>query len=356
MSKKKAINFTVFVLMLGCLALLFTGCGKDDRSKQVMVFNYGEYLDMGLIQQFEKETGYEVLYEEFQTNEDMYSKFSANTASYDVICCSDYMIQKLLNEGHLLPIDFDQMQYESNIGKDFWDFSEAFDPGNKYSVPYFCGTVGILYDKTSVDPEIVKSWEALWDKDYSERIIMSNSIRDCFLPALKLKGYSLNTSSESELREAQQMLIDQKPIVQAYLVDETRDEMIAGNADMAMVFSSEAYYAFEYNDKLAYYVPDEGSNFWIDSWVIPDSCQNKDGAQEFIDFLCREDVAMTNFMFALTETPNQAVIDQLDSEFRNNEALFTPKEVMDRCEAYISLDDSTYDLYSRLWKEIKSAN
>ena len=183
---------------------------------------------------------------------------------------------------------------------------------------------------------------------------MQNSVRDSFVPALRLLNYDINTENETELNEAVDLLIKQKPLVYAYYVDETADEMAAGNAAMALVYSGEAATAMELNDDLSYTVPKEGSNLWIDSWFIPKSCKNQENAEKFLDFLCRGDVAMKNFDYVCYATPNLAVIDQLDEETLSDTTIFPSQETLDNCTVYKQFVESTTSLYSYLWKKLKS--
>ena len=221
-------------------------------------------------------------------------------------------------------------------------------------MPYFYGTLGILYNTTMVSEEETESWNILWDDRYRDTIIMQNSVRDSFVPALRLLGRDINTEDETDLRDALSLLVDQKPLVYAYYVDETADEMIAGNAALALVYSGEAATAMESNADLSYTVPKEGSNLWIDSWFIPADITHKENAEKFLDFLCREDVAMLNFDYVCYATPNQAVVDALDEDTRNDTTIFPPDDVFANCTVYKQLGSDTTELYSYLWKTLKS--
>ena len=359
--KKKLISVIMTVIFL--LGLL-GGCGaaseEDDGpaadapvgKNTIVVLNYGEYIDTSVLRTFEKETGIKVLYEEATTPEEMYSKYTASTIPYDLICTSDYMAERLIKEGEAVEIDMDRMQYVKNIGERYWKMARAFDPENKYTIPYFWGTVGILYN-TSMVKEPVDSWKILFDGSHSGEIIMQNSIRDAYMCPLKYMGYSLNTTDRGQLAEAQEMLLEQKPDVEAYFVDEVREEMLAGNASLAVCYSGEAYLANEYDENLEYVVPKEGSNVWIDTWVLMKKGKNKDGAQTFLDYLCREDIAAKNFEYIYYPTPNMAVYDSLDEETKADTLIFPEDEVLDKCEVYKTLDSDTTALYSRMWKELK---
>ncbi len=345
----------MFLLMVLAIFGLSAGCGKKDSPNTLTVLNYGKYLEPKILDMFEEETGIKVEYEEYITPENMYTKYKAGAIDYDLICTSDYMIEKLIQENEVLEMDYNKIPLAENLEQTYFDFSKSFDPENKYTLPYFFGTVGILYNKDMVDEIKVDSWDILWDKEYSGKIIMADSVRDSFMVALKRLGYSLNTSEEDKLREAQKLLIEQKPMVYSYLVDEAQDEMIAENAAMAVVYSGEAGYALEYNDKLAFSVPKEGSNMWIDSWFIPKSAKHIENAEKFLNFLCREDIAMLNFDYVYYATPNTQVKAALEPALQENTTIFPSKEILDNCEVLKPLDDETTMKYNLYWKEIKSA-
>ena len=288
------------------LSSLLTGCGSSGgENGEVIVYNWGEYIDPETISMFEEETGIKVVYDEFETNEIMYPKVEAGATAYDVICPSDYMIQKMIDHDLLAEINFDNIPNITNIGQQYFDQSKEFDPENKYSVPYCFGTVGILYNKTMVDGPI-DSWSVLWDEKYADNILMQDSVRDAFMVSLKLNNFSMNTLDESELEIAKNALIDQKPLVQAYVIDQVRDKMIGGEAAIGVIYSGEAIYTQRENADLEYVIPKEGTNVWIDSWVIPKNAPNKDNAEAFINFMCREDIALMNFEYITYSTPNTA--------------------------------------------------
>lgn len=270
--------------LAACLIASMSGCGsgKTDSGNTLYVYNWGEYIDPTVVDDFEKETGIHVVYDEFETNEVMYPKIDADPSSYDVVCPSDYMISKMIKNNLLAPLDMSRIPNIKNIGETYLKQSEAFDPGNKYSVPYTWGTIGILYNtKMVTDP--VDSWKILWDKKYDDNILMQDSVRDLFAVGESLLGYSLNTTDRGELEKVRDLLIEQKPIVQAYVVDEVRDKMIAGESAMGVIFSGEAEYTREENPDLDYVIPKEGTNIWIDSWVIPAGSKHKDAAMEWIN-------------------------------------------------------------------------
>lgn len=356
--KKKLITFSLLfafsLSLLGACGNNSTGNNEESSEKTLTVLNYGKYMDESVIKQFEAETGIDIKYEEYESPEEMYTKYKAGAIDYDVICTSEYIIQKLISEGEVLEQDYSALSNYGNLDKDLLKIAQSYDPENTYTVPYFYGTVGIVYDTTKVSEEEVSTWNVLWDEKYKNEIIMMNSVRDAFIPALKLSGYGINETSESNLRDALQLLDEQFPIVYAYFVDEIGDEMISGNAQLALIYSGEAAYAMDYNENLAYTIPDEGSNLWIDSWFIPKTCQNEEAAMMFIDFLCSHDAAMTNFEYVYYASPITSVVEALDEEVRNNEAVIPSKESLTQCEVFTSIDDNKTALLNHLWQELKS--
>ena len=329
---------------------------KDGTSKngQVIVYNWGEYIDPEIIDLFEEETGIDVIYEEFETNEIMYPKIQSGAIAYDVVCPSDYMIQRMIENDLLAEINYDHIPNLKYIGDNYMKMSRQFDPENKYSVPYLWGTVGILYNKKMVD-EPVDSWGILWDKKYEDSILMQDSVRDAFAVALKYLGYSLNSTDLDELEAAKNLLIEQKPLVQAYVIDQVRDKMIGGEAALGVIYSGEALYCQQENPDLDYVIPKEGTNIWIDSWVIPKNAKNVENAEAFINFLCRPDIAKMNFDYITYSIPNTAGRDLIDDEsLRNSPIAFPDDSKLENCETFRFLGDDNDALYNRLWREIKS--
>ena len=345
------------VLLMTCfLSFVLSGCGKSagGENGEVIVYNWGEYIDPETITMFEQETGIKVVYDEYETNEIMYPKVEAGATAYDVLCPSDYMIQKLIENDLLQEIDFDQIPNVKNIGQQYFDSSKEFDPENKYSIPYCFGTVGILYNKTMVD-EPIDSWSVLWNEKYADNILMQDSVRDAFMVALKLKGYSMNTLDENELNEAKQILIDQKPLVQAYVIDQVRDKMIGDEAAIGVIYSGEAIYTQRENENLEYVIPKEGTNVWIDSWVIPKNAPNKENAEKFIDFMCRDDIALMNFEYITYSTPNDAARELIeDEEIKNSPIAFPDLSQYSNLETFHYLGSDGDALYNELWKEVKA--
>lgn len=365
-SKKKAVQkesnskFRIFkpaIILIVIAALIvgsFAGMKTTSGKNTLNVYNWGEYIDPEVITMFEKETGIDVVYDEFEMNEEMYSKVETGAVKYDVVCPSDYTIQRMIEADLLAELNYDNIPNIKYIGKDYLQSAEAFDPGNKYAIPYCWGTVGILYNKTMVD-EPIDSWSAIFDEKYKNNILMINSVRDAMGIALKYLGYSLNSTDRDELEEATNLLKEQKPLVQSYVVDQVRDKMIGNNAAIGIIYSGEAIYTRRENPDLEYVVPKEGSNIWIDGWVIPKNSENKENAEKFINFLCRPDIALLNFDYITYSTPNTAARDLIeDEDIRNSTIAFPDSATISNCETFKYLGDAMTAYYDDKWREVLS--
>ena len=357
-------------LLSGCGASGNTGTSGTDSAAsgsadggELYVYNWGEYIDEDVISQFEEETGITVVYDLFETNEEMYPVIEAGAVNYDVVCPSDYMIQKMRENDLLAELNFDNIPNIDQIDPAYMEMSQAFDPENKYSVPYCWGTVGILYNTKLLDELGVPAptkWADLWDERLSGEILMQDSVRDAFMVALKKDGYSMNSESKDELEQAKQELIDQKPLVQAYVIDQVRDKMIGGEAAIGVIYSGEMLYiqdevaslGLDYD--LEYVIPEEGTNLWLDSWVIPKNAKNKENAEKWIDFMCRPEIAKANFEYITYPTPNKGAFELLDEDMQNNKAVFPDIDFLKDSEVYQYLGDDTDAIYNELWKEVKA--
>ncbi len=333
------------------------------HSDELYVYNWGEYIDESVITQFEEETGIHVTYDLFETNEEMYPVIEAGAVRYDAVCPSDYMIQRMAENRLLAEINFDNLPNLKHIDPVYLEMSREFDPENRYSVPYTWGTVGILYNTKLIEEKnlpVPRRWSDLWNPAYAGEILMQDSVRDAFMVALKSLGYSMNTEDVKELAEARDLLIAQKPLVQAYVIDQVRDKMIGGEAALGVIYSGEMLYLQEevasqnLDFTLEYVIPEEGTNLWIDSWVIPANARNKENAEKWIDFLCRPDIALKNFEYITYATPNRAAKALLDESLQNNKAIFPDMESLAQSEVYRYLGDETDAVHNSLWKEVKS--
>ncbi len=343
---------SIVVSVLLILMILFAGCAKNSGEK-VYVYNWGEYMDPEVRKLFKEETGITVVYEEFEQNEDMYTRVQSGAVSYDVICPSDYMIQKMIDNDLLYQPNFDNIPNLKYIDESYLVSAQEYDPGNKHSVPYTWGTLGILYNITMVD-ETIDSWEVLFDDKYSGEILMIDSVRDAFAIALQYLGYDLNSTDETELEEAKALLKGQYPLVQAYVIDQVRDKMIGGEAAIGVIYSGEAIYTSRENPDLEYVVPKEGSNVWIDGWVIPKNSKNKENAEAFINFMCKPEIALMNFDYITYSTPNSGAWDLIEDEgIKNSPVAFPSDEILDRCTAFRYLGEEMEAIYIQKWNEVK---
>lgn len=328
---------------------------KTISTGSLKVYNWGEYMDPQVLELFEKETGISVTYDEYETNESMYPIIAKGAADYDLICPSDYMIQKMSDEGLLEPINWSRIPNAKNIDDQYFEFARGYDENNTYSMPYLWGTVGILYNKKMVKGPI-DSWGVLWDTRYQDDILMQKSVRDAFGVALKYLGYSLNTTDEAQLDEAKQKLLEQKHsgVVQAYVVDEVRDKMIAGEAAMGVIYSGEALTCMEENEDLAYVIPKEGSNLWMDNFAIVKGAKNKENAEKFLNFLCRPEIMKMNFEYITYSVPSSKARELLPDEYKNSTIAFPALDSLKNCEVlkYVGKDGDS--LYNQKWKEIMS--
>lgn len=372
---KKSVLYSCAGALLLSALLFVPSCGKKDGGAEtgsqaasesenvVDVYNAGEYIDPEVPKMFEKETGIKVVYDTFETNEEMYPVIEAGGVVYDVVCPSDYMIEKMLQNHLLQEVDFSKVPNIKEIGADYMKMCEQFDPGNRYVVPYTTGTVGILYNKRMFDKLGVPyptKWADLWNPKLKGEILMQDSVRDAFMVALKKEGHSMNTVSDKDLDEALQDLIRQKPLVQAYVVDQVRDKMIGEEAACGVIYSGEILYVqgeLEGTDvEVDYAIPEEGTNVWFDGWVIPKNAKHKENAEKWMNFLCRPDIAAKNFEYITYPTPNTGALKLLDKKYTENKALFPDmKELLKKSEVYTYLGEKNEAKYNNRWKILKAS-
>lgn len=340
----------VLVTLILCLALLSV---QALAGGVVNVFNWEDYINEEALKLFTEETGIKVNYMNFTTNEDMLVQVRANPESFDVVFPSDYCVERLVQENLLEELNYENLPNAAQIID--WLKDPAYDKGGKYSVPYMWGTVGILYNKDMVK-EDVNSWGILWDHKYDKNVFMLDSIRDSMGLTLKYLGYSMNTRNPIELEEAKDMLIKQKAegVVKAYQVDETKDKMVNNEAALAVVWSGDAQYSIDLNDKLAYSIPDEGSNIWVDAMVITKGATNKENAEKFIDFMCRPEIAKMNCETIRYSSPNKGAIELMGDEYISNTTMNPSEEKLKKCEFFNDISDFI-NIYNTLWLEIKNA-
>lgn len=348
-----------FSVLLMAMVLIFTmvltsSCGGTAKNGEVYVYCYGDYYDQNIISKFEEETGIKVIQDTYDTAEEMYTVVKNGSASYDCLCTSDYMIEKMLCNDMLDELDFDNIPEIKNIDDIYMEKSRNFDPRNKYSVPYQAGVAGILYNKKMVGNTKIDSWNVLWDKTFSQKIVMPDSVRDAFQIALNKKGYSLNEKNPTAIKEAADELMKQKGLVYKYANDSARDLIADGSAAIGVVWNGEYCYTKDLNENVEFVVPKEGSEFFIDSWVVSKDAKNKENAEKWINFLSRPDIAAINFEYLHYTMPNKSAMKNVDKELIKNEAVFPSKDTLDRCESLRMLDDDAMDTYSKYWKKVKS--
>ena len=332
-----------------------------DQGVEINVYNWGEYIsvdegeegDFDTIAEFEKLTGINVNYTTFASNEELYAKLKSGGFTYDVIIPSDYMAGRLINEGMVQKLNFDNIPNIEWIDSKF--LGSAFDPQNEYTVPYTWGYVGIIYNKTLVDPEDdVNTWDILWDEKYAKNILMFNNSRDAFAIAQFKNGFSVNTSDERELEIAADTLREQKPLVQSYVMDEIFDKMGGGEAALAPYYAGDAVTMMADNPDLGFAIPREGYNYFIDSMCIPTTATHKEAAEMFINFMCETEVALRNIEYICYSTPHTGALEALPEEVRNNPIFYPSDEELSVAEAYNALPESATRTIDALWTDIMS--
>ncbi len=346
---KRMISLVIVSAMALTMMAGLAGCGSDGR-KKIYVYNCGEYINEEVLSIFEKEyPEYKVVYDTYATNEEMYQKVVSSGVSYDVLVPSDYMIERMIKEDRLMEIDTAKLENYSKLNPSL--LGKEFDPEGKYSVPYMWGTLGIVYN-TKLVTEPVDSWSILWDKKYDGQILMLESVRDTIGFTLKMLGYSMNTTSETEVNEARDKLLEAKDLYADWGVDTVKDPMKSGSYAMTVNWSGDAVDMISENPDLAYAVPKEGSNVWIDCMVIPKNSQNPEGALKFIDFLCRTDIALMNSEEIGYSTPQTEAMDQVDESLKNNPVYNPSQEILDKCEVFVDLGDAL-SYYNAAWEKIR---
>ena len=347
----------VAVLLVGTMLV----AGRNAGQRVVNVCSWGEYIDEELITRFEEETGILVNYQTAESNEALYSLLKSGAGDYDVIVPSDYMISQLIEEEMLEELDYSAIPNFQLIDQRFRNL--PYDPENKYTVPYAWGTVGIIYNTTMVD-EPVTSWEVMFSDKYAGNVLMFRNSRDAMATALLYLGYDLNTTDEAQLREAQQLLVDAKKrgVYQSFVMDEIYGKMEGGNAAIGAYYAGDFLSMQENNEDLAFVVPDEGSNWFVDAMCILKDAPHRDEALEWINFIASTEANLANMDFIWYASPNSEALEgypayyeenyeeELDEETYN--IMAAPADVLDRCQMYVSLPTETRTLYTKLWTEL----
>lgn len=351
---KKLLN-AVIALLLAVGVLFFLRHRLEASSgmtggNTIVFYNWGDYIDPALISEFEEETGYRIIYETFDSNEAMFSKVQQGGTTYDILVPSEYMIEQLMENDMLQPLNYNLLPNIKNIDSRFMDLS--FDPGNKYSVPYFWGTLGIVYDPNKVGREI-HHWDDLWADDLRNKILLIDGAREVLGIGLQSLGFSLNDTDETALAVATAKMKALMPNVIALAADEIKMHLVQDEAPIGVTFSGEAAMAMDENEDLVYVVPEEGSNIWFDNIVIPKNAKNVEGAHALIDFLMRPEIAARNAEYIGYSTPNKAAFDLLDPEITSDEAFYPSDETISHLEVYANLGQESLIHFNDLYLEIK---
>lgn len=333
--------------------LAFSGCGGNSDKVTLNVYNWGEYIDTSVISDFENTYNIDVNYTTYASNEEMYAKVSSGAASYDVVIPSDYMISKMIEEDLLAELDFANIPNYSLIGEEYKNLE--FDPENKFSVPYTWGTTVIMYNKNFVDAADVadESLDILWNEKYSGQILMFDNPRDAFGIALTKLGYSMNSTDPAEWEAAAEELKAQKPLLQAYVMDQIFDKMSSGEAAIAPYYAGDAFIIQDGNPDIDYFLPKEGANMFVDSMCVLKNSQHKAEAEAFINFMCETETAVKNAEMIGYATPHIEAKKALDPSITGNSVVYASAEVLKNTEVFLNLNHEISILQSKLWTDIK---
>lgn len=347
-------------LMIGIIAIilvLFFGVRQMEKAsgmagaKVLNIYNWGDYIDPELLTKFEKETGYKVNYETFDSNEAMFTKIQQGGTSYDITIPSEYMIQKMIKEKLVVPLDHGRLKGLNNIDANFLD--QSFDPKNTYSIPYFWGTLGIVYNDKFIKAEDMKTWDDLWRPELQDKLMVIDGAREVMGLGLNSLGYSLNSKNDKELNEAFEKLKKLTPNIKAIVADEIKMYMANEEAQVAVTFSGEAVDMMDQNEHLHYVIPEEGSNLWFDNIVIPKTAKNIDGAYDFINFMLRPENAAQNAEYIGYSTPNEKAKALMPKEIVEDPQFYPSQELIKHLEVYEDLGAKYLGIYNDLFLELK---
>lgn len=350
----KKVALGVGVLVAVAIAVFSISRFASINSKPVLrVFNSGEYVDTQLIDRFEKENNCKVVYETYDSNESLYTKLQSGS-EYDIVVPSDYMIERLIKEGYLQKINWSKIKNKDKIVPKILNMN--YDKKQEYSVPYYWGSVGIVYDKTKVNKKDLKQgWDILKNKKYSGDIYMYDSERDSFMVALKSLGYSMNTKDKNQLKQAYNWLMEQnKTMKPVYVGDDVIDNMISGNKAMAVVYSGDGAYIISENENMDFFIPDQGSNVWVDSMVVTKYCTNTDLAYKFMDFFLQKDVAIQNTEYIGYDSAVLSAYEYFrDVEYKGNPGC-APDTSNPKNEEFGYQEKEIKSYCAGLWTKVKS--
>ncbi|MHC5268385.1 ABC transporter substrate-binding protein [Enterococcus sp. LJL98] len=352
---KKLQSLIIGILLI--LLVLFFGVKQLEKSSGMAgaevlnIYNWGDYIDPDLLKQFEQEYGYKVNYETFDSNEGMFTKLSQGGTSYDITIPSEYMIEKMMEENLVQKLDYRKIQGIENIDPRFLNMS--FDPENQYSVPYFWGTLGIVYNDKFIDGEEMTKWADLWNPALRNNLMMIDGAREVIGIGLNTLGYSLNSKNDEELAESVTLLRELMPNVKALVADEIKMYMVNEETPVAITFSGEAADMMDQNEHIHYVIPEEGSNVWFDNIVIPHNAKNVKGAYDFINFMLRPEIAAQNAEYIGYSTPNKEAMKLLPAEITEDEQFYPSDELIAKLEVYENLGAEYIGIYNDLFLELK---
>ena len=373
---KRILTVALCAILISLTALPLVSCEKSNGSKvaELYVYNWGEYISDGSEGSLDSNEAFEewyfetygervkVTYSTYSSNEDMYAKLSAGAVSYDVIVPSDYMIERLIDEDMLAPLDYSNIPNIVNIVPEFYGKDAKFDyydEGNVYSVPYFYGMIGIIYNTTMVDEADIGSWDLMWNEKYKGNILQFNNSRDAFGTAQYYLGIDVNTRDEAEWRRALEKLREQKAIVQGYVMDEIFNKMQGGSAAISAYYAGDFLTMYEENEDLEFYYPEEGTNLYVDAMCIPKTSKNKTVAERYINFMLSEEPAIANAEYTYYASPNKLVRENAEYiEYMNSikddayEKMYATENV--KTQAYANLPGDQLAMINTLWEELKS--
>lgn len=352
---KQLVRMFAVVMIVSLLLIYLTSYLNSSEGysgdNTLTIYNWGDYVDPELLARFEKETGIKVIYQTFDSNEAMMTKIEQGGTTFDVSIPSEYAISKMKEENLLLELDHSKLPNLKNIDPKFMNLS--FDPGNAYSIPYFWGTVGIVYNPELVGELTFSSWDDLWDPSLRNQILLLDGAREVMGMGLNSLHYSLNDTNEDHLQEAKAKLLQMTPNVKAIVGDEIKLLLANEEAAVGLVWSGDASEIMGENEKLDYVVPEEGSNLWFDNMVIPKTARNIEGAHQFINFMLDPEVAAQNAEYVGYSTPNQAALALLPDEISGDDRFYPDEELTSRLEVYDNLGKRMLSHYNELFLEFK---
>ncbi len=354
---KKHFFIILSIVLLAVLFWMIYFKNSEKTQECINVYSWGEFISNGsdgnidVNREFTKLTGIKVNYKTFQNNEELFAKLSSGGADYDVIIPSDYMISKLIENDMLQKLDFSNIPNYSLIDDNFKNLN--FDPENQYSVPYMWGMVGIFYDKTKIKDEDV-SWDILWNSKYKGKILMFDNARDSFAISLLRLGFPINTQNKEHWQRAANELLIQKPLVQAYVMDQIFNKMENHEAVLAPYYSGDAATIIKNREDIGFKIPESGSTRFVDSLCIPKNSSHKLQAEKYINFMCRTDIALANVKHIGYSTPQKEAYNLLSEDVKNNKIFYPDKAVLDKSQIFINLPKPINEYMDKLWIEVKA--